>query len=136
MVETTTPSRWLFDAYSAFRESYEEHFLQEIASQSIAECLARTLVGLREDPILDDFVTVGGRQWYVVSTGGFRYGEEDIPEYLLVYTLDASADPGVIFPLLVCKASAIGKCEGAARSREVVRLIERTLAHVARRKIH
>ena len=126
---------WLFDAYSALQDSYQEHLLQEAETPSIAECFKQTLTAIQKSPEAENFVTVHDRHWFVKRAGGYEDNGNAVPEYLLVYTLDAPVmGTGIIRPLLVIRAAALG--ELATRSREVVRLIERTLARVAGHKFH
>lgn len=132
------PLRWEFDAYSDLQEVFQEDFLAEAESPAVQECVWRTLKRIQENPIVDDFVTVGGRRWYVVRDGGVP----PVPEYLLAYTTDPNVLPeeldevtiGVIRPVLICKASAIEK--RALRGSEVERLIVHRLERVRRRQSH
>lgn len=128
--------RWLFDAYSGLQDAYQEQFLLESETEAHRHCFERTLAAIQDDPIVDDYVTVGERRWYVVRTGGYSDGPHSVPEYLCVYTADEPEEglDGIIRPLLVCKATALGAEDG--HEREVVRLIERTLARVARHQYH
>ena len=71
---------WLFDAYSALQDSYQEHFLQEADTPSIAECFQQTLKAIHESPEAGDFVTVHDRRWFVKRVGGYEDNGSAVPE--------------------------------------------------------
>jgi len=105
-------------------ELFKQQWLLMVTSRAEDEVAQLCLADIHESPIREEYVEVGGKQWYIFLTGEIGEGDERVGPWLFGYTIQ---EPRTILMLVFCAAASAVDARGRLDRDAAVQLIMRTL---------